>query len=164
MSGKEDKLQCSMLNYFSVQAEAGLVLPVVSTPYPQPTVELQSNAELQCLHEQPPDKEKRIDVTEPTSICDAAASDHYHNDNYLEPWTSTYASKFASPVRVDQPSHTKSGVERRRRLFPGHLEDFPWLAVSRSTLTPSAFPVFCSQLLVLVLVAVHGVMARMLES
>ena len=56
MSGKEDKRQRSMLNYFGVQAEAGVVLPVVSTPDPQSIVELQPNAVLQCLHEQPPDK------------------------------------------------------------------------------------------------------------
>ena len=155
MSGKEDKLQHSVLNYFSVQAEAGLVLPVVSTPDPQPIVELQPNAVLQCLHEQPPDKVKSI-VTEPTSICDAAASDHYHNDiglavghqlsvedriRYLEPWTPTYASEFLSSVWVDQQSHTKSGVERRRRLLPRHLEDFPWLAVSR--VNPGAFCIPC---------------------
>ena len=46
MSGKEDKLQHSVLNYFSVQAEARLVLPVVSTPNPQPIGELQPKAVL----------------------------------------------------------------------------------------------------------------------
>ena len=46
MSGKEDKLQHSVLNYFSVQAEARLVLPVVSTPNPQHIGELQPKAVL----------------------------------------------------------------------------------------------------------------------
>ena len=152
MSGKEDKRQRSMLNYFGVQAEAGVVLPVVSTPDPQPIVELQS------LHEQPPDKVESIDVTEPTSICHAAASYPYHNDiglavghqlsvedriRYLEPWMPTYASEFPSSVRVDQQSHTKSGVERRRRLLPRHLEDFPRLAVSRVNPIPCVLFTAC---------------------
>ena len=128
-----------MLNYFSVQAEAGLVLPVVSTPDPQPIVELQPNAVLQCLHEQPPDKVKSI-VTEPTSICDAAASDHYHNDiglavghqlsvedriRYLEPWTPTYASEFPSSVRVDQQSHTKVVLSVVEDFCPDISKIFP---------------------------------------
>ena len=49
MSGREDKRQRSMLNYFGVQAEAGVVLPVVSTPDPQPIVELQPNAVLHVI-------------------------------------------------------------------------------------------------------------------
>ena len=137
-----------------VKLFTGLVLPVVSTD-PQPIVELRPNAVLQCLHEQPPDKVKSI-VTEPTSICDAAAREQYHNYiglavghqlsiedriKYLEPWMPTYASEFPSSVRVGQQSHTKSVVERRRRLLPRHLEDFPWLAVSR--VNPGAFCVPC---------------------
>ena len=30
------------------------------------------------------------------------------------------------------PMHTKSGVQRRRSLNSGHMQRYPWIAVSRS--------------------------------
>ena len=41
----------------------------------------------------------------------------------VTPWIPTADSDFTTSM------HTKSGVQRIRRLLPHHLTDFPWLAV-----------------------------------
>ena len=126
-----------------------------SAPDP-PIIDLLHNTVSPHLQKRPPSKENITDSIEPTSSCETAAGNY--NDNYiglavgqrlsvedrikyLNPWTPTYASEFPSSIRADQQSHTKSGIERRRRLLPRHLEDYPWLAVSR--VNPGALCVPC---------------------
>ena len=148
----EAKRRCTMLHYFGSEAESPLS---DSAPDP-PIIDLQHNTVSPNLQKQPPNKENITDSIEPTSSCETAGGNYNDNDiglavgqrlsvedriKYLNPWTPTYASEFPSLIRADQQSHTKSGTERRRRLLPRHLEDYPWLTVSR--VNPGALCVPC---------------------
>lgn len=56
---------------------------------------------------------------------------------FREPWVPKAKKDFPCST------HTKSGVSRQRRLLPHHLQDFPWLAVSKVTGKEDAFCVPC---------------------
>jgi hypothetical protein len=51
--------------------------------------------------------------------------------------------EFPSSARSDKEKFTKQGAERRRRLLPKHLDEFPWLAVSRVAGKEGVFCVPC---------------------
>lgn len=83
------------------------------------------------------------DIDDPVDL--AAANDIGHavglsltvesRAHYMKPWIPTKALDYPSSI------HKKSGVDRRRRLLPQHLELFPWLAVSK---VPGKEGAFCT--------------------
>lgn len=61
---------------------------------------------------------------------------------FLQPWRPLSADEFPSSTRQSD-SVSKTGVERRRKLLPKHLDTYPWLAVSRCPGIEGAFCVPC---------------------
>jgi len=56
---------------------------------------------------------------------------------FIPPWKPLVDSDFPSSI------HIKSNVERRRRLLPTHLTNFPWLSVSKLSGLSGAFCTAC---------------------
>jgi hypothetical protein len=70
---------------------------------------------------------------------------------FIQPWTPKLETEFPSSL------HTKSNVERRRRLLPTHMVNFSWLAVSRA---PGLEGAYCKACVLFGNASGHGVGGR----
>ena len=109
---------------------------------PQPDSGSSSAQEQQLYVQEEAVSESAATLPVPSNDIGLAVGRQLHDEDrvrFLQPWRPSSATDFPSSVRQSDKA-SKSGMERRRRLLPRHLDDFPWLAVSRC---PEMDGVFC---------------------